>query len=143
MGSISSGAPPLADSAPPAEATAANAGSGGQGSRWDHQHPRLTSVGTGTLNASGEATVSFTRTFDAMPGMTCFLVEAADNPPVMFKVKSWVQDGNGKYTGCVIKGYRGLLLPASLTLVTALASFNVFAGVASGAAFTYIAVQQS
>ena len=53
---------PLADQNPSAEAGSAKPGTMDLGSRADHVHPRLTATATGTLNSSGEATVTFTRT---------------------------------------------------------------------------------
>lgn len=139
----------LSNNAPPAETVSPAAGAGGMASRDDHKHPRLSSATVATLNASGEATVTFTRLFAAMPVVICTLYEAADNQPVVFKVKSWTQDANGNYTGCTVKGARSATLPAmaGLTLVTgvisALANFNVFGGSAAGAQFCCLALQPS
>lgn len=139
----------LSNSAPPAETVAPAAGMGGMASRDDHKHPRLSSATIAALNASGEATVTFTRLFAAMPIVICTLYEAADNQPVVFKVKSWTQDGNGNYTGCTVKGARSATLPAmaGLTLltgvITALGNFNVFGGSAAGAQFCCLALQPS
>lgn len=82
--------PKLADMAPLSEAGTAAAGSEAQATRADHRHPRLTSATTGVLNASGEATVSFTRTFPTKPSVSILYAESADGQPVVFKVKSWV-----------------------------------------------------
>lgn len=134
----------LSDAAPMPETLAAVAGAGALATRSDHQHPRLTSATTGhVLDASGEATINFTRTFVGKPAVTYMLDEPADQGPVIIKVKTWLTNGNGDYTGCVVKGYRGQNLPASLTLLSALVSFNVFAGTTTGAAFTFIALQRS
>jgi hypothetical protein len=134
----------LSDVAPMPENLSAVPGAGATATRSDHQHPRLTSATTGhVLDVNGEATIVFTRLFTAKPAVTYMLDELADNGPVIIKVKSWTQDGNGNYTGCIVKGYRGQTLPASLTLLSALVSFNVFAGTTTGAAFTFIALQRS
>lgn len=127
-------------------------------SRGDHVHERLTSTASGTLGASGEATITFTRTFAVKPAVAILLVEATDGMPVSFKVKSWVITG-GLYTGCIIKGQRLTLLPvlqplnvgALLTGVitgingiqSQLTGFNVANGNAVGAEYSFIAIQPS
>lgn len=139
----------LSNATPPGEAVTPVPGSGGMASRDDHKHPRLSSATVQSLNASGEAVITFTRTFSSMPVVICLLYETADNQPVVFKVKSWTQDAQNNYTGCTIKGSRASLLPAlsGITLlaglITALANFNVFGGSAAGAQFCCLAIQPS
>lgn len=139
----------LTNDAPPPEATNPAAGTGGMAARDDHKHPRLTSATVQVLDGTGAATVLFTRAFAALPAVTCLLYEATSAQPVVFKVKGWVQDANGNYTGCQVQGYRASVLPALsgiglLTgLVTALANYNVFGGSAAGAQFCCIALQPS
>ncbi len=132
----------LSDSTPMPEASA-SAGDDTRASRSKHVHPRLSATASGTLAANGEQTVFFTRSFSTKPAVLITQVESADNQPVIFKVKSWTTDGNGNYTGCVIKGYRMQSLPASILALTVLISFNVTAGSASGVEFSLIALQAS
>lgn len=134
---------PLADANPIAESTTAKAGTMGAASRADHEHPRLTATATGVLNASGEATVTFTRTFPTKPGLTSMYAESADGQPVVFKVKTWTTDVNGNFTGCVIKGYRAQAIPANLVSLLLGGVFNLFAGSAAGVEYSLIAVQAS
>lgn len=133
----------LSSSAPMPEANSPAAGTGTQASRNDHTHPRLTSTATGTLNSSGEATITFTRVFSAKPAVTIILVESADNQPVIFKVKTWTQNAQNEYTGCVIKGYRSQTIPQNLVSLLLGAVFNLFAGTTTGAEYSLIALQQS
>lgn len=139
----------LSNNPPPGEGVSSSSGNGGRASRDDHKHPRLSSSTVQSLNGSGEAIITFTRSFTSMPAVTCLLYESSELQPVVFKVKTWAQDGNGNYTGCTIKGYRSSLLPALSgivligPLVTALANFNVFGGSAAGAQFCCIALQPS
>lgn len=139
----------LANVSPAPEKVTPAAGEGQRASRDDHVHPRLSSATIGTIGANGEVTLSFSRTFAAMPVLACLPIEMADNQPVLFKVKSWVQDGNGVYTGCVIKAYRSSILPALSgillvgPLISALASYNVFGGSAAGVQFCCLAIQPS
>lgn len=133
----------LSDEAPLSEAGAPKPGSMPKAPRVDHQHPRLTSSTAATLGSNGEVTVTFTRSFPVQPSVICTLIEAADNQPVIFKVKSWVQDANGNYTAAVVKGYRLTTLPASLTLLSALISFNISGGSSAGAQFSCIALAAS
>lgn len=132
----------LSDMMPEAEAKTPAPGSLASASRADHQHPRLTSTASGVLNAQGEAVITFTRTFSAKPSVIITYVEAADGQPIVFKVKSWTQDG-ANYTGCTIKGYRSQAVPQNLVSLLLGGVFNLFAGSASGAEYTLIAVQPS
>lgn len=139
----------LANDPPVSEANAPAVGIAGMAAREDHKHPRLSSATQSTLNASSEAVLTFTRVFSAMPVVTCLLYENADAQPVVFKVKSWTQDGQGNYTGCTVKGYRASILPALSgillvgPLISALANFNVFGGSAAGAQFCCLALMPS
>lgn len=139
----------LTNTVPAPEAVTPEAGAGSRAARDDHQHPRLTSATVQVLDANGVATVAFTRVFAALPAVTCLLYEATNGQPVVFKVKGWVQDANGNYTGCVVQGVRASLLPTLsgivlLTgLLTALSNLNVFGGSAAGAQFCCIALQPS
>lgn len=135
---------PFSDATPMPESKTGTPGVAAVAVRAGHEHPRLTSATTGhVLDAAGEATITFTRTFVGKPAVTYMLDEPADAGPLMIKVKTWITNGTGEYTGCVVKGYRFQLLPASLTLVTALVNFSVYAGSTTGAAFTFIALQRS
>jgi hypothetical protein len=136
------GAAPLSDNMPITESSGAPGGAG-TASRGDHTHPRLSSATSGTLNASGEATITFTRSFAVMPCIDFTYIESADNPPIVFKVKIWVQDGGSNYIGCIAKGYRGQVIPQNLVSLLVGAVFNVFGGSATGIPFTCIALQPS
>ena len=156
----------LGNEAPMAEKTTPTPGAGGQASRFDHRHPRLTSPHTGVLDLNGEALIIFARQFLNMPAQAFGWVEAANNPPVMFKVVSWLKPnmaGNGliawtsgaPYAGAVIKGYRGQPLPQLVAVsglltsvitgvngvVNGLTNYNVFAGNASGVSYSATFIQ--
>lgn len=133
----------LSDEPPLPEAMAAAAGVEAKATRAGHRHPRLTSATLATLGSNGEVTVPFTRTFTAPPAVTCLLIEAADSQPVIFKVKTFIQDANGNITGAIIKGYRTNTLPASIGLLSVLVGFSVTSGSAANAQFACIAVQVS
>lgn len=134
---------PFSDATPMAETRLGTPGAAPKAVREGHEHPRLTSATTDhVLDANGEATITFTRSFAVKPAVTYMLDEAADLGAVLIKVKTWTIVG-GQYTGCVVKGYRARTLPATLTLLTALINFDVFAGVTTGAVFTFIALQKS
>lgn len=132
----------LSNNAPSLETVAPAAGAGSMAARDDHKHPRLSSATVSVLGAAGEVEINFTREFTAMPAVTCLLIEAADNQPVVFKVKSWTMNGPN-YAGCIIKGYRMQTLPSVLTLLTQLVSFNIAGGMAVGAQFCCLAIQPS
>lgn len=135
-------ATPLSNMPPKSEAGIPIVGTNETAARADHEHPRLSATATGVLNASGEATITFTRTFTAKPAVIPTYVEAADAQPIVFKVKSWTI-ANGVYTGCVIKGYRSQAVPQNLATLLLGGVFNLFAGSAAGAEYTLIAVQPS
>jgi len=132
----------IGDATPKPEETMPIVGDTMAAARENHVHPRITSVTQGTLNASGEATITFTLPFTAMPFCSFSYVELADNAPINFKVKSWVMT-NGKYTGCVVKAYRGQPLPNNILTLLSLVSFNVFGGSAYNVVFTCMAIPQS
>ncbi|MGE7367920.1 hypothetical protein ACQKKX_02465 [Neorhizobium sp. NPDC001467] len=139
---------PLADAPPKGEAKIATAGAANTASRMDHEHPRLTSATSGTLNASGEATVMFTRTFDTKPSVALLYAESADGQPIVFKIKSWLGENglayvSGAYGGCVIKGYRSQTIPTNLVSLLIGGVFNLFAGSAAGVEYSAIALQTS
>jgi len=134
--------PVPSDLPPSAEANAPAAGTAPAVSRYDHKHQRLTSSTVGTLNSSGEATVTFTRAFATKPSWTIEYEEAADNPPIIFKVKSWVMSGSD-YTGCVIKGYRSTTIPTNLVTLLLGGVFNLFNGSANGVSYSAIMVASS
>lgn len=133
---------PFADTPPLAEGGSAAAGGMSMATRADHQHPRLTATANGTLNASGEATITFSRIFPSKPSVIITLVESPDNQPVVFKVKSWTTNGSD-YTGCTIKGYRSQTIPQNLVTLLLGSVFNLFAGSVAGAEYSLIAVQAS
>lgn len=137
--------PPMpADTAPPGESrTGAVGATSDRFARADHQHPRLTSATIVTLDGTNTATVTFTRTFAVEPSIDLTPIAPGGTQPVILQVDSWVQDGGGLYTGCVIRGYRMNTLPATLTLLTALVNFSVSSGSASGVRVSVIALQNS
>ncbi len=117
--------PQLANSLPSAEGVAAAAGMASVASRVDHVHPRLTSTNIDTLDASGLKTLTFTRSFATEPSAVFTMIEAGTAAPVSFRVQSWVMTG-ANYTGCVVYGQRHRALPAVLTLLTALVSYEAW-----------------
>ncbi|WP_370309304.1 hypothetical protein [Sphingobium abikonense] len=168
LDAVAASVPAPAVSDPKSEAV--NAAKGAQTGRFaleDHQHPRLTSTTIGTIGGSGTATISFTRSFTKEPGMVITEIPGTLPPqsmPATFKVESWVREvmtptPSGAYIGCVVRCWRGQLLPtmnqvsvASLlsgvigglnTVIAALTGFNVFGASANGTAFSCIAVQRS
>lgn len=149
-----------ATATPKSEMTGGNKGSVTRYALEDHQHPRLTSTTYATLASDGTATLAFSRTFANKPGVVMTEVDAAGKQPLVCSVQSWVQDGDGRYTGCIIRGQRAQMLPtinplagtiALLTgvisgvntLVSALTGYNVFGGGVVGASVSVIAVARS
>lgn len=118
------------DSLPMDVALNAAAGAVGMVSRADHVHAARIQRAIAALNASGEVTITFARLFTSKPTVNCLYEEAADNQPIVLKIKGWTQDGSNNYTGVTVKGYRAQTLPSVLTLLTQLLSFNIFGAAA-------------
>lgn len=133
----------LSNNPPIAESNVASPGQEEKAARPDHVHPRTSSTSSGVLAANGEATVTFTRTYDIEPAVVITYVEAADNQPVIIKVKSWIQDSNNKYTGCVIKGYRSQAVPQNLTTLLLGGVFNLFGGTVTGVKYSLTAIKST
>lgn len=152
---------------PSLEVNGGSAGSANTAAESDHAHPRVTSVTTHVSDANGDATITFTRIFPPFvngslptwPGTDLSYLEAADNPPIVWKLKSWITDGGGNYTGCVVKLYRSQVLPTQTqlslaTLLTglingvnaiaaSLTGLNIFGGSAANVPFSFIAIMRS
>lgn len=133
----------LSNDMPVSEAVTGGSGTGVKASRSDHSHKRLTSVTAHSTAANGEATIVFTRTFAAKPGLTLGAEEDADGGALSWKVRSYTTNAQSQITGCVVKFYRTQPLPAVLTLLTALLNFRVDAGTVGVVPFTCIAVERS
>lgn len=133
----------LSDAMPQPETSGA-AGADQKAARGTHSHPRLTSSTRITLDGSGLATVTYTRSFAAKPA----IVLTAINPSgrqVQLEVISDIQVG-GLYTGCTLKGSRAALLPTLsvlLTELTKLSGFDVLGGSAAGVEVSVVAIQPS
>lgn len=156
---VAAAMPPFATMLPRAEGGAAALGAAKQIPYADHQHPRLTATARGTLDANGDATVTFTQVFDVEPAVTVISIgaKAAGKTVPDFDV-TFVTDANGKFTGCTIYGRRARALPqqqpvsvlAVLTgvitgvnnLVTSLTGYDTTEP-AAGAGFSLIAVKTS
>lgn len=149
-------------STPPTESVAGAAGSTAtKFAMEDHSHPRVTSTTYVTLDSTGQAFALFTRSFTNKPGLDLTETDAtATSQPLSLRGLAWQQDANGRYYGVTIQGKRARVLPqlnalsGVLTLltqvvtgvnslVTALTGYDLFAGVATGATVTVIAIARS
>lgn len=136
----------IADTMPAGEATTAQPGETTKAQGAGHQHPRLTSTTTATVATGSTVLVPFTRTFTNKPGVVCFEIEGATSvsaQPAVFKVESWTQDAQSRYTGCVIRVWRSQTVPQNLATLLLGAVFNLFAASVVGTQFTCIAVARS
>lgn len=144
---------------PSSESTGGSAGSDAtRYAQLGHSHPRLTSTTAAILGADGTATVTFTRSFSAQPGVVMTEVNATGNQPLVMVVQSFVTV-DAKYVGAVIKGYRsnplpsqnqlsvGALLTGVIGSLNAIASsvsgYNVFGGTTTGAQVSVVAIARS
>lgn len=168
LAAVSAAMPIIANEVPQPEVTGGQPGIEGvkvPGVR--HQHPRLSSTTTGTILATGLATVTFTRSFTSPPGMVITEIPGTAPPqtmPATFKVESWVREvmtptPSGAYIGAVVRAWRSQVLPTyqqvSLVsllsgvitglngLLASLTSFNIFGASVTGTAFSCIAIQRS
>lgn len=129
---VANAIPAPANAAPVAEAVSAAAGSAdSRFAMQDHAHPRLSSATIATLDASGAATVTFSRSFSAEPCAVLTAIGTGAAQPTSVEVTSWIKTG-ANWTGAVIKGYRAQRLPAVLTLLSALLNYDIFGASASG-----------
>jgi len=140
----------IADTAPLAEATAGAIGTQTKAQAMNHQHPRLSSVTAGTLNASGlSGNMTFTRQFATQPGVFITAITPGGTQPIVFQVETWIMSGPN-FAGCTIKGFR--LQENTLAAVTVLGISVAVGGAtvtpssapaASGVNFSLIAVAGS
>ena len=153
--------PQPAVAAPKSEAVGAATGTTVRYAREDHQHPRLTSTTYATLDASGQATATFSRSFVNKPGLNLTETDAATgSQPLVLRGLAWQRDGNGLYIGVTIQGRRAQMLPqvnplsGAITLVTgvvtgvnslitSLTNYDVFGGGTAGATVSVIAIARS
>ncbi len=112
----------LSDAAPPAVGLDNQQGAATRAAREDHTHTARVQRAFVSLDANGEATWTFARPFTATPVITALYEEAGNGQPIVLKVKTV------STTAVTVKGFRGQTLPATLTLLTALISFNIFGG---------------
>lgn len=136
----------LSDVAPVAESVSGVAGTAAKATREGHQHPRLTSTSMAAIVTGSTVTVNFTRTFSQKPGMVMTEIEgdaSANSQPAIFKVQSWVTDGNGNYTGAVIKAWRAQTIPQNLATLLLGGIFNLFNSSPVGTQFSCIAIARS
>jgi hypothetical protein len=142
--------PPMpADATPSSESRTGSVGAtSDRFARADHQHPRLTSATIVTLDGSGLATATFTRSFPVEPSVDLTPIAPGGTQPVALQVDSWVMTGPD-YTGCIVRGYRGA--PTTLAAVSVVGisvavgsqTVNPFSGSASGVRVSVIALQNS
>ncbi len=136
---------------PASESTAGTQGATTQYAMGNHSHPRLSSVTEGALGATGfSGNMMFTRSFAQKPGVVCTADMPGGSQPIVFDVNSWIQDANGNYTGCVIRGWRALTPTLTAVSVVGVSvavgaqTITVFTNVAaSGVNFFLIAFQMS
>lgn len=115
----------------------------------DHQHQRLTSASVVTLDGSGEATVTFTRTFATEPAAAITPIGAYGTETPMGVVASWIKTGP-LWTGAVVKGVKPTsqaLLGVTVLGISVVAGGQTvtpqFTSPASGARFSCIFLQAS
>ncbi|MFY9350532.1 MAG: hypothetical protein WBL20_16875 [Sphingobium sp.] len=93
-------------------------------------------VATYVIDGDGTAIIDFSLPFDAYPGL--FMTEvppsigAMPEHPAIFRVESWIREvmtptPSGRFTGCVVSGWRSRPLP---TLASALPADAALADVA-------------
>jgi len=162
LGDVEAILPKPATTTPSAEALGGNPGTDpAKYAQEGHQHPRLTSTTYATLDGSGQATVTFSRSFANKPGINLTETDATTgSQPLVLRGIAWVQDGSSRYIGVTIQGQRAQMLPTInplsglLTLVSGvvtgvntivgqLTGYNIFGGSAAGATVSVIAVARS
>jgi len=149
--SQSSSVPPPTPSnfVPPSEGGGQVGSDSAMFARADHQHPRLTSATPVTLDANGEGTVTFSRTFSSPPMPAFTRVPPISGGPCVFEVYEWIPSSGSPVTGAKVRGYR-LSGPQNLAAVTVLGisvavggQTLVSYGPANGVTVSVIALQAS
>jgi hypothetical protein len=136
MSFLSNLVPPAPGTATPSMVGALDGtpGASGDFAPIDHVHPIRVQRTTLTLGTDSTATWTFTKPFSTKP-VPNYMCEVAGLQPCTVEVLSFttaVSNGVTTYTGMVVKGYKAQKLPAVMTLLTALLSYDVFAGSAAG-----------
>lgn len=136
----------ISSDTPAVEMTGGAAGDMVKAQGANHSHPRLTSTTIHTISSGSTLNVTFTRTFINKPGVFCTEIEgdtSAGAQPAVFKVNSWTQDANNKYSGCTIKVWRSQTIPQNLVTLLATTTYNLFSASVVGTQFSCIAVARS
>lgn len=134
--------PRIATTMPAPEALKPSAGKSADASASDHQHAAQGGAKYVTLDASSLGAVPFSIVFDERPVVQAEAIVPPGARPVKVEVQSFTTNAAGKFTGCVIRGYRTQPLPVLSGLLAAvigaLSSFDVFGGSAAGVTATVL-----
>ncbi len=139
----------LSSATPKSEGSTPAAGSGMMASRDDHTHARITAAGYGVLAGNGlSGNLLFMRdgqpmAFDNRPCPVLTAVATGKPQPTSLEVATWVQDANGKYIGCTVKGYLAQTIPTNLVTLLLSGVFNLFGASPAGIEFSYVMVPAS
>ena len=126
----------IATTMPVQEAASPTPGVTGKVSDSGHAHPRLTSVHAGvTLDANGEATVTFNQAFQNEPAVDITGVKNGTMPTAF---EYTLIQSNGLYTGCTVKGYKSQVVVVGVLGV----NVNAFGGNPLGVKCSVIAIKQ-
>lgn len=133
---------PLSSIAPISENTTSAIGTGVMAARNDHIHQRLSSSTRVVLDGSGNATVTYTRSFTTAPVFS-FTPLNSTGQPIIIEHTGDIQTGS-LFTGCTIRGSRAQILPQNLVTLLLSGVFNLFSGTsASGVSVSCFVIQPS
>ena len=91
----------------------------------------------------GKAGVTMTTGLYIPAGAPCTVDTAAAAQPTSFKVIAWQRDGQGLYTGCIIRVWKSQTIPQNLATLLLGGVFNLFAASVVGTRFSLIALARS
>ena len=125
--------PKPADATPPSEVVGGQTGSQIRYAREDHTHPRITRAAVVTTDSAGAWSVTWATPVTTPPVVLPVPVNASTQPIVCNVATRTTTQATGR---C----WLARTLPATLTLLTSLISFDIFGGAASGTQVQILAI---
>lgn len=122
-----------ANATPPSEMIGGQTGSQVRYAREDHTHPRITRAGVVTTDSNGAWSVTWATSLASVPAVLPVPVNTSTQPIVC-------NVATRTTTGATGRCWLARSLPATLTLLTALVSYDVFGAAATGIPVQVLAI---
>lgn len=125
--------PAPANATPPSEMIGGQTGSQVRYAREDHTHPRITRAAVVTTDGSGAWSVTWATSLASVPAVLPVPVNTSTQPIVC-------NVATRTTTGATGRCWLARTLPATLTLLTALVSYDIFGAAATGVPVQVLAI---